>query len=532
MNQNKKKQFLEPTNIKQTFNSRTAHIPFNTKNMKMRKLVIFPLAFIALSFIFIQTVSSQDKFDFSKKGEIHDQAIHSWNSHYRDYFASEIKKRLFQNGDVYVLYDVQIVGLQSFVEMTRRCKDTQQIAELVDLLSPVLSELKPIPSANNSTGWICSGGQICKDYNLLGNEVKLCSSQFLGLLGAVATSVSENIPPSQQTMAEKTFLTNTYNTMAVHLNRWCTETYFNRVNELLHMTSADIKDGNSKNFFTDIDLWSLTALSDLSELHQSGILPASEDGKKAFEELQNKKDGIKKIFDLFLARTFLTKSSKGVRAEIDKGYWRYYRDNSYAKYTGSESPVSWEKDSNGEWKMITQVKWDSTYIAQDAAWDISHARRLVPALETFVRNQENIKAVWGYDNPAFDAIALRQAYANQVVEKIWNGNINYPLFSNFWSGDNGWYRVAYAAAQTGRRFPGYSPNGLNSSMPTGGYPVWGAFDPTLKIIFRNIYELSQTNDSKAKSFISQYYKGLFGNSSNNTSIKPIQSLSFLSDLVE
>jgi hypothetical protein len=497
--------------------------------MKIRKLVLFPLAFIALSFI--QTVSAQNKFDYSKNGEIHNQVILAWNTYYRDYFASTIKKRFFQDGDVYVLYDVQGGGLQSFVEMTRRCKDTKQIAELVDLLNPVLSELKPISSADNSTGWICSGGSTCTDYGFLGKEVPLCSSQFLGLLGALATNVSENTLPNQRTTAEKTFLTNTFNTMAVHLNRWFTPNYFNRVNERLHMTPADIKDGSSRNFFTDVDLWYLTVLSDLSELQQSGIQPA-EDGKNAFKELQNKKDGIKKIFDLFMARTFLTKSSNGVRAEIDKGFWRNYFDNRYAKYTRPESPVSWEKDSNGEWKMITQVKWDSTYIAEDASWDISHSRRLVPALETFVRNRKNIKAIWGYDNPAFDPIALRRAYANQVVEKIWNGDINHPLFSNFWSGDNGWYRVAYAAIQTGRRFAGYPPYGMNTSMPQGGYPVWGTFHPTLRTVFRNIFELSQTDDSKTKSFLSQYYQGLFGNSSNNASKKPSQDLSFLSALVE
>src|SRR5690606_28678674 len=120
-----------------------------------------------------------------KNGEIHDQVIHSWNTFYRDYFTSEIKRRLFQDGDVYVLYDVQIGGLQSFVEMTRRCKDVKQIAELVDLLSPVFSLLKPISAADNSVGWICSGGSICTAYNLLGGEVKLCSVQFLGLLGAL-----------------------------------------------------------------------------------------------------------------------------------------------------------------------------------------------------------------------------------------------------------------------------------------------------------------------------------------------------------
>lgn len=510
-----------------------SHLPsnHNTKPMKIKKLAISSLASIALSFICIQSVSSQDKFDYSRNGDIHKQVINSWNIHYRDYFASEIKRRLFQDNDVYLLYDIQNGGLQSFVEMTRRCKDTQQIGELVDLLSTILTALKPIPNTNNSTGWICSGGNICTAYGLLGKEVPLCSLQFLGLVGALSTSITQNIPNKKQSVAEKEFLANTFNTMSIQLNRWFTAEYFKAVNNRLSMTTSDINDGSSRYFFSDKDLWHLTVLSDLSELFKSGIQPATEDGKKAFEDLQNKKEGIKKIFDLFLARSILTKSIKGERAEIDKGYWKNFYDNRYAKYTGSQSPVSWEKGSDGEWKMITHVKLDSSYISNDVAWDISHSRRLVPALETFVRNRRNIKALWGYDNPAFDPIALRKAYANQIAEKIWNGDVNYPLFSNFWSGDNGWYRVAYAH-QTGRRFIGYPPHGLSSSIPLGGYPAWGAFHPTLKIIFRNIYELAQTNDSKAKSFISENYSGLLVNGSNNTSTKPIQSLSFLSDLVE
>jgi hypothetical protein len=67
-------------------------------------------------------------------------------------------------------------------------------------------------------------------------------------------------------------------------------------------------------------------------------------------------------------------------------------------------------------------------------------------------------------------------------------------------------------------------------MPDGGYPLWGAFQPTLRNIFRNIFELSQSNDAAAKSFISQYYRGLYSGGSNTS--KPILSLSFLSDLVE
>lgn len=497
----------------------------------MRKPVKFPLALAALLLVFIQPIPAQYQPDFSKNGEIHDRVIHLWDTYYRNYFASEIERRLFRDGDVYVLYDVQIGGLQSFVEMTRRCRDTRQIAELADMLMPVFSVLKPVSDADSSKGWICTGGNICTAYGFIGKEVPLCSVQFLGLVGALATSISENIPARQQTTAQKAFVSNAFNTMAVQLNRWLTTGYFDSVGRRLHTTSADIKDGSSRSFFSDRDLWYLTVLSDLSELQRSGIRPAGADGEKAFDDLQQKKEGIQKTFDLFLARTVLSGSPKGPRADLDQGFWRYYFDNRYAGYTGDLSPVGWEKGGDGKPEMKIQVKWDSTYIAQNAGWDISHSRRLVPALETFVRNRENIKALWGYDNPAFDPVALRSSFANQLTEKIWNGDMQYPLFSNFWSGDNGWYRVAYAN-QTGRQFAGYPPYGLTISIADGGYPVWGAFNPTLRSIFRNIFDRSLSDDAAAKSFISKHYQGLIRKNPDNTYKIPITDLSFLSDLVE
>lgn len=485
------------------------------KNLDWKR---FGLALIC--FLFSHNARPQNPVDFSKNGEIHEQVIHLWNTHYRDYFASEIQRRLFEQGDVYVLYDVQIGGLQSFVEMTRRCKDTPQIGELVELLNPVLSKLEPISATDESTGWICNGGHICTAYGFLGKEVRLCSAQFLGLLGALATSISENIRPHRRTAAENEFVSHTFNTMAVQMNRWLTSSYFASVERRLPITTTDIKDGNSRFYFSDQDLWFLTILSDLSALHRSGIRPAKADGKKAFDELRQKTAGIQKIFDLFLARAFLSPSPGGMRADLDRGFWKFHFDTRYAGYTGDQSPVSWKENRENKAEMITSVPWDNRYLAADAGWDISHARRLVPALETFTRNRKHIRAVWEYDNPAFDPEALRQAFANQLVEKIWNGDLKYPLFSNFWSGDNGWYRVAYAN-QTGRQFVGYPPYGLSISIPSGGYPVWGAFHPTLRTIFNNIYQLSQTDDAEATSFVSKYY----------TSAKRIQSLSFLSDLV-
>ncbi|GAA4438673.1 hypothetical protein GCM10023091_19560 [Ravibacter arvi] len=486
----------------------------------MRKFLAFLSTLVAFLLLFNCQLTARDKVDFSEKGEVHDQVIRLWNTHYREYFASEIKRRLFEDNDVYVLYDIQIGGLQSFVEMTRRCRDTAQIAELVTLLTPVFSMLKPVPDADNSKGWICNGGRICTAYGFLGKEVTLCSVQYLGLVGALAGSISENIPPRKRTAAERTFLAEAFNTMAVQMNRWLTPGYFTSVEKRLQVGSNDIRDASSRFFFSDRDLWYLTVLSDLAELDRSGVEPAGEDGKKAFESLLTKKEGIARTFDLFLARTVLVSSANGVRADLDQGFWRYHFDNRYAGYSGPVSPVSWEKDSDGKGIMKVQVEWDSAYIARNTGWDISHSRRLVPALETFARNRQNIKKVWGYRSPTFDPVALRQAFARQITDKIWNGDRQYPLFSNFWSGDNGWYRVAYAN-QTGRQFAGYPPYGLSVSIADGGYPIWGAYNPTLHLIFRNIYGMLQSDDAAVKDFISKHYRGLSGRG----------NLAFLSDLV-
>lgn len=491
-------------------------------NLSMKKIILLLLVHLSV----MTSSHSQDIAEFSKGGKIHRQVLALWDNHYRDYWTSEIKRRLIDDGDVYVLYDVQIGGLQSFVEMNRRCGDTKQLKEIVAMLNPVFAQLRPI--ADQGKGWICTGGTICPAYNLLDKEVPLCSSQFLGLLGAVATAVTDVIPEQEWGEAEQTFLRQTANTMAVHLNRWLTPSYFRATERRAQVTKEDITDGSSRSFFTDRDLWYLTILSDLAELHQKGIIPLEEDGTLAWNELQQKKKGIGISFDLFIKRISLASTPSGNAADLDKGYWRHFYDNRYARYDGEEKPVVWESKSEGA-TMVVQVPWDSAYLSPYAGWDISHARRLVPALESFARNQQTIRSVWGYENPAFDPIEIRRSFAVQIVEKIWNKDKDYPLFTNFWSGDNGWYRVAYAA-QTGRQFSGYPPYGLSNSIPEGGYPIWGTLHPTLDHLFRRLYELGQSEDETDRRFMSQHYSRLMLKDQGNA--KRVPSFSFLSDLVE
>ena len=95
--------------------------------------------------------SNPPSTDFSCAGPVHAQAIQLWEQTAKPYFTQQIQNNLNQQGDVYVLYNTQ-EELQSFVEMTRRCKNRQQIAELAETLSPVFTSLRPLPDAPTTRG--------------------------------------------------------------------------------------------------------------------------------------------------------------------------------------------------------------------------------------------------------------------------------------------------------------------------------------------------------------------------------------------
>jgi hypothetical protein len=491
-------------------------------------LVAAPLPVIART----PTASHLAAPDFSCNGDVHAQAIQLWEQEARSYFSKQINSNLNKNGDVYVLYYTQ-AELQSFVEMTRRCKDRQQIAELADTLNPVFASLRPLPNAPSTRGWVCTGGHTCTSANhQLGKEVQLCSAQFLGLIGAVATDIVETVPFGQQTATEKAFVVNAATAMATQVDNWLSPTYFKSVIARTQMTPADAKDGRSTYFFVDKDLWMMATLSDLAELHQAGIKP-SDAGMQAFKSLQSKHNQIGDMFNLLLARITLIDAKNGTRAEIDRGYWRNYADSKYAIYSATTSPVLCQKNFLGLMQENTRIKSKASYLDSNLGWDLSHARRLVPAFNTFTRNRTKLATTFGYNNPLFDPIKLQRAFANQIVDKIWNRDRKYPLFSNFWDGSNGWYRAGYKSGIRGDCRPGQAPYSLAWSFPTGGYLQWGKFNNTIRTLALRLYQLFNSTDPTSRGFVSKYYRvlerpsGAYGKSFNG---HDLWMLAFLSSL--
>ena len=99
---------------------------------------------------------------------------------------------------------------------------------------------------------------------------------------------------------------------------------------------------------------------------------------------------------------------------------------------------------------------------------------------------------------------LTSAFANTLVAVIWNGDTRKPLFSNYWSGANGWFRVAYDNG-TGQCREGYPPYGLTDSFPTGGYSTWAQHRPVIGLLGQRLYDLINAPNDTNSPFIMKYY---------------------------
>jgi hypothetical protein len=87
-------------------------------------------------------------------------------------------------------------------------------------------------------------------------------------------------------------------------------------------------------------------------------------------------------------------------------------------------------------------------------------------------------------------------FANELVYGSSNRNITKPLFTNYFGGMNGWYRVGYVRPDFG-----YPPYGLTDSVPLGGYGYWASYNPDVGMLMNSLHNLSELQDP----FIKKYY---------------------------
>ena len=156
-------------------------------------------------------------------------------------------------------------------------------------------------------------------------------------------------------------------------------------------------------------------------------------------------------------RDFEGRPAEGLHFDADR--WDDWRDSAYAGYTGDAFPAERDKAK-----------------VENVGRDISHSRRLLLVFET-LRRHRNVT------RQSFPTRTVMRGLTNQLIYGTFNRDFLRPLFANYMSGANGWYRVGYGGNP---RF-GYGPHQLSRSVPTGGYLILEKYNPDVRRVRKALW---------------------------------------------
>lgn len=455
-----------------------------------------------------------------------------WGEHGLPFLRKQlIADRLQAQGDTYALYDMQTY-FHNLAALAQRCQRPERMLQMADALMPVLAQLEPLPGDATQRAWVCRGGRVCNTRNKLVNkEVMLVSVQGLGLMSSLAQMMAASSVPA---VRNHPFVAATAQASAAHLLRWGDATARANWQHLALAKPSDVTNGSSALFFTDKPLWLITIYANLAGVYAQQPALAS-----ALTAAQRQALGaaMRDALALFKARTTIHSApmphaQPGTTvqvADVDQGFWRLYADSRFAGYAGTTPPAVCNQQPDGSTHAQLNVSPKDVPTVAGLGWDISHARRLVHALSALQLNHAAMQQVYGLTDSDLPAPGTAKAFAAQLVANVWNGNLQAPLFTNYWGGANGWYRVAYENG-TASCYPGTPPFGLSDSFATGGYATWAKHYPVIGDLARRIYSISQASDAVNQNYTKQYLRDLSAGASTNT--KMLTQLMFWPTLIQ
>lgn len=476
---------------------------------------------------------------FACGGHVERETWRLWETGVRDWARKSLGDRLKRDGDVYVLYDLQTY-LQNLSSMARRCQRIDRLMEIASVLRPAYESLEPGGWLSPGRRWVCRGGRICSgNAGLLGQEVQLVSLQFLGLASSVANALATAQRPLQEDA--QAFITTTSIVIAEHMQRWGDRKAIDKLADAAGAKPEDLKPMSTGLLFTDKPLWMIGIYAEwagiLESGHESVKLHLPDDHER--EALARHLRVLLRFFNARLSYRNMQHPQFGeVKiAELDRGYWRFFSDHRYAGYEGKEKPLVCPDKNKARADGVDagaapQQRIDAASVPRpnDIGWDLSHARRLVPVLDALDRNRDAMAKMFEVRESELPPGDLALRFANALAVLSWNGDRRQPLFSNYLSGANGWYRVGYASG--GGCNEGTPPFGLSESFVTGGYAVWGRVQPAVRQVGRRLYQMtSQAGNAETQEggFIARYYPGF--STSAPPMGKTLSNVMFLPSLV-
>jgi hypothetical protein len=173
--------------------------------------------------------------------------------------------------------------------------------------------------------------------------------------------------------------------------------------------------------------------------------------------------------------------NKVIASAFDIKTWKDHDDFKYSQTTTTDFPASREA------KKVKKV-----------GWDLGHARRYVYFMNTVESNRNILSDV------TFPDTSIIYQLSNQFVYVVFNGMHHAPLFTNYFDGSNGWYRVNYHGAGFG-----YGPYDLTHSALTGGFLMWGDYNKDIELLKYAMYNFMTTRESEISNHRKYYYGRIY-----------------------
>lgn len=363
--------------------------------------------------------------------------------------------------------------------------------ELLDDIAKVYLEAADKLNAMDSTNtaaraWLANG-----------KESILTSAQFLNAASKMINRITMMPKEAVQECPHLSSFIEVYAPIVIsHYQRWvfeeeaftvspwgCSKQRMNHYELVKAKINQELGDRVSYcNVVLDVDLWIISGVLEIiaAKSRYPDRIGLSDDQLASFKEYtQVGFELIEGILQDTKIKDFDGNEVTGVA--IQPGAWTDHPDYQYAADTSISTGITPSKGS-----------------VEGISWDISHARRWVHILESMLENKHHI----GSDFPDNSTM---EKFANQVVYKIFNGNFEYPLFSNYFDGTNGWYRVNYSR----REGFGYRPYDLSKEALTSGFFFWSKYNADLARLQKKLLEVIQDKDKQEHidNYYGTYYMG-------------------------
>ena len=400
-------------------------------------------------------------------------------------FKKGIVARLKQKDGNY-LYDVQKVT-NNMVKAAHRCGNTTVIDQMAEMLVVAFNDDLFVDQGNYKTLFSKKGKEV---------EFLYLSQYFYQVVETIHTITM--IPKENRTDNMRALLKAADRVLIDHYDRWIFKRKFKKsgskdgeyqshlpaLKEYLvwsKFPDQRLNNGKDKSFYSikDKDVWLVAGLVEILAAIDQDPESFSPEVRKLTTKYDEYINIAMQIIEMRLLSTdlkdFTGKPVKGL--VFEPGFWENNGTSLYAGYTGTTYPKPSDK------KKVSTL-----------GMDMGHSIRYPHVFETFHRNRHITKT-------NFPDEATMKGLANQFAYGIFNHSFDRPLFSNYFDGSNGWYRVGYG----GRNGFGYSPHQLSYSVVEGYFGLWATYNPDVAKVMDSIWSLFDEKDKDRKAFLESNY---------------------------